>query len=66
VKQTRLDEPTEYEKRPEELPQSEVDLMHHREKLASLRRQLPEGTAVEDYLDLTPHGRGALYAELRY
>jgi predicted dithiol-disulfide oxidoreductase (DUF899 family) len=49
VKQTRLDEPAEYAKRREELRQAEVDLMHHREKVASLRRQLPEGTAVEDY-----------------
>jgi predicted dithiol-disulfide oxidoreductase (DUF899 family) len=49
VQQTRLDEPAEYAKRREELRQAEVDLMHHREKVASLRRQLPEGTIVEDY-----------------
>jgi predicted dithiol-disulfide oxidoreductase (DUF899 family) len=49
VNQTRLDEPAEYAKRREELRQAEVDLMHHREKVASLRRQLPEGTAVPDY-----------------
>jgi predicted dithiol-disulfide oxidoreductase (DUF899 family) len=49
VKQTRLDEPAEYAKRREELRQAEVDLMHHREKVASLRRQLPKGAPVEDY-----------------
>ena len=49
MKQTRLDEPAEYAKRREELRQAEVDLMHLREKVASLRRQLPEGTAVADY-----------------
>lgn len=49
MQQTRLDEPAEYAKRREELRQAEVDLMHHREKVASLRRQLPEGTIVEDY-----------------
>ena len=49
MQQTRLDEPAEYAKRREELRQAEVDLMHHREKVASLRRQLPEGAAVEDY-----------------
>ena len=49
MEQTRLDEPAEYAKRREELRQAEVDLMHHREKVASLRRQLPEGAAVQDY-----------------
>ena len=49
MQQTRLDEPAEYAKRREELRQAEVELMHHREKVASLRRQLPEGTAVRDY-----------------
>jgi predicted dithiol-disulfide oxidoreductase (DUF899 family) len=49
VRQTRLDEPADYAKRREELRQAEVDLMHHQEKVASLRRQLPKGVAVEDY-----------------
>ena len=49
MQQTRLDEPAEYAKRREELREAEVELMHHREKVASLRRQLPPGTPVEDY-----------------
>ena len=49
MQQTRLDEPAEYAKRREELRQAEVDLMHHREKVASLRRQLPKGAVVQDY-----------------
>ncbi len=49
MKQTRLDEPPEYIVRREELRQAEVELMHHREKIASLRRQLPFGAAVRDY-----------------
>jgi predicted dithiol-disulfide oxidoreductase (DUF899 family) len=49
VEQTRLQETAEYAKRREELRQAEVDLMHQREKVASLRRQLPKGTAVPDY-----------------
>jgi predicted dithiol-disulfide oxidoreductase (DUF899 family) len=49
VKQTRLDEPSEYGVRREELLQAEVELMHHRERVASLRRQLPSGAPVRDY-----------------
>ncbi len=49
MQQTRLDEPAEYALRREELRQAEVDLMHHREKVASLRRQLPPGAMVQDY-----------------
>jgi predicted dithiol-disulfide oxidoreductase (DUF899 family) len=49
MQQTRLDEPAEYAKRREELREAEVELMHHREKVASLRRQLPPGAPVEDY-----------------
>ena len=47
--QTRLKESPEYAARREELRQAEIDLMYQREKVASLRRRLPEGTAVEDY-----------------
>ncbi len=47
--QTRLDEPSEYAVRREEIRQAEVELMQHREKVASLRRQLPRGAAVRDY-----------------
>jgi predicted dithiol-disulfide oxidoreductase (DUF899 family) len=49
VQQTRLNEPAEYAERREELRLAEVELMHHREKVASLRRQLPPGALVEDY-----------------
>jgi predicted dithiol-disulfide oxidoreductase (DUF899 family) len=49
VQQTRLDEPAEYAARREELRQAEVDLMRHREQVASLRRQLPPGVVVQDY-----------------
>ena len=49
MQQTRLDEPAEYALRREELRRAEVDLMHHREKVASLRRQLPPGAKVLDY-----------------
>jgi predicted dithiol-disulfide oxidoreductase (DUF899 family) len=49
VEQTRLQDSAEYAKRREELRQAEVDLMHQREKVASLRRQLPQGTSVQDY-----------------
>ncbi len=49
MQQTRLDEPAEYARRREELRQAEVELMHHREKVASLRRQLPVGAVVSDY-----------------
>ena len=49
MQQTHLDEPAEYVLRREELRQAEVALMQHREKVASLRRQLPLGAAVQDY-----------------
>jgi predicted dithiol-disulfide oxidoreductase (DUF899 family) len=49
VHQTRLDEPAEYTARREELRLAEVDLMRQREKVASLRRQLPPGAPVQDY-----------------
>jgi predicted dithiol-disulfide oxidoreductase (DUF899 family) len=49
MQQTRLDEPAEYAARREELRGAELQLMHDREKVASLRRQLPLGVAVEDY-----------------
>ena len=46
---TRLDEPSDYVKRREELRQAEVGLMRQRERVAALRRQLPPGTLVQDY-----------------
>ncbi len=49
MQQTRLEEPAEYAERREELRLAEVDLMRQREKVASLRRQLPPGAVVQDY-----------------
>ena len=46
---TRLDEPPEYAKQREELRQAEVDLMRQGERVATLRRELPPGTPVQDY-----------------
>lgn len=34
----------------EQLRQAEVELMRHRERVAEIRRQLPEGPAMEDYV----------------
>ena len=47
---TRLNESQEYTARREELRLAEIELMRHRERVASLRRQLPQGSAVDDYL----------------
>jgi len=47
---TRLEESPEYTARREDLRQAEVELMYQREKVAALRRSLPHGTAVEDYV----------------
>lgn len=49
MNQTRLEEPTEYAERREELRRAEVDLMRQSEEVAALRRRLPPGTPVEDY-----------------
>ena len=48
--QTRLKESPEYTARREELRAAEIELMRHRERVASLRRQLPPGSAVDDYV----------------
>ena len=50
VDQTRLKESPEYTTRREELRQAELELMRHREQVAALRRQLPAGAAVDDYV----------------
>jgi predicted dithiol-disulfide oxidoreductase (DUF899 family) len=50
VDQTRLKESPEYTAQREELREAEIELMHHRERVASLRRQLPPGTEVDDYV----------------
>jgi predicted dithiol-disulfide oxidoreductase (DUF899 family) len=50
MNQTRLaKETTDYLSRREELRLAEVELMRQRERVAELRRQLPEGAVVEDY-----------------
>lgn len=50
---TRLaDESDEYLAAREELRHAEIDLMRHRERVAALRRALPAGPAVADYVFL--------------
>lgn len=48
--QTRLTESAEYTARRDELRLAEIELMRQRERVAALRRQLPAGTPVTDYL----------------
>jgi predicted dithiol-disulfide oxidoreductase (DUF899 family) len=43
-------EPAEYSAAREDLRQAEIDLMRHREHVADLRRRLPPGAVVDDYL----------------
>jgi predicted dithiol-disulfide oxidoreductase (DUF899 family) len=51
LRQTNLpNESDEYLARREELRQAELELMQHREQVAELRRQLPQGAAVQDYV----------------
>ena len=49
---TRLQESDDYSRRREELRQAEVELIEQRERVAALRRALPEGTVVDDYVFL--------------
>jgi predicted dithiol-disulfide oxidoreductase (DUF899 family) len=44
------DEPADYLARREELRLAEIDLMRQRERVAELRRQLPAGAILEDYV----------------
>lgn len=49
-RQTNLtNESSEYLARREELRLAEIDLMRQRERVAALRRNLPEGAAIQDY-----------------
>jgi predicted dithiol-disulfide oxidoreductase (DUF899 family) len=49
-RQTNLtNEPSAYLRKREELRLAEIDLMHQRECVAELRRNLPEGAALQDY-----------------
>jgi predicted dithiol-disulfide oxidoreductase (DUF899 family) len=51
MRQTNLTgESAEYVSAREELRQAEIELMHHRERVADLRRRLPLGPVVDDYV----------------
>src|SRR5207247_7634262 len=51
LRQTRLtNESAEYRARREELRLAEIDLMQRRERVAELRRRLPPGATVQDYV----------------
>ena len=51
LRQTNLpNESEEYLLKRDELRRAEIDLMRQRERVAELRRQLPQGPAVEDYI----------------
>jgi len=51
LRQTRLtNESAEYRARREELRLAEIDLMQRRERVAELRRSLPPGATVQDYV----------------
>jgi len=50
VRETRLGESEEYVEAREELRRAEIELMRHREQVAELRRSLPPGVAVENYV----------------
>ena len=51
VRQTRLtNESAKYLARREELRRAEIDLMQRRERVAELRRRLPPGATVQDYV----------------
>ncbi|AJT68777.3 hypothetical protein T261_7175 [Streptomyces lydicus] len=53
LRHTRLaGESAEYLAAREELRLAEIDLMHHREKVAAQRRALPQGPPVDDYVFL--------------
>jgi len=47
---TRLNESPEYRAKREELRLAEIDLMQRRERVAELRRALPPGATVQDYV----------------
>src|SRR5215467_4692878 len=48
---TRLaSETAEYRARREELQQAEIQLMQQRERVAAMRRSLPQGAVVQDYV----------------
>ena len=59
LRQTNLsNEPAEYVVKRDELRMAEIELMRQRERVADLRRRLPKGTNVQDYV--FEEGRAAL------
>jgi predicted dithiol-disulfide oxidoreductase (DUF899 family) len=48
--QTRLAESPEYTQRRDELRLAEIELMRQQEQVAALRRKLPPGSVVDDYV----------------
>ena len=62
---TRLKESDEYQRRREELRVAELELMDHVERVAALRRTLPDDTRVDDYeLVDARSGEGVRLSEL--
>jgi predicted dithiol-disulfide oxidoreductase (DUF899 family) len=52
VEFTRLRDSGEYTERREELRRAEIDLVEQRERVAAMRRALPDGPTVDDYVFL--------------
>lgn len=51
MRQTNLSgETAEYVRAREELRKAEIELMRHREQVADLRRRLPQGPVIDDYV----------------
>jgi predicted dithiol-disulfide oxidoreductase (DUF899 family) len=52
LRYTRLAETDTYVQSREQLRLAEIELLQHRERVAEMRRDLPEGAAVDDYVFL--------------
>jgi predicted dithiol-disulfide oxidoreductase (DUF899 family) len=52
LRYTRLAETDTYVQSREQLRLAEIELLQHRERVAEMRRNLPEGAAVDDYVFL--------------
>ena len=52
MRYTRLAESDTYVQSRDELRLAEIELLQHRERVAEMRRDLPEGAAVDDYVFL--------------
>ncbi len=57
MRETRLGETEEYFEARDELRRAEIELMRQRERVAELRRSLPPGVAVDDYVFQEGPGR---------